>query len=373
MSHMDIKQLEKLLPPNDELEQLTKITQPVKQLEFLAKLYPQQSLVKIVDVIRQFDGLTAREMAIILHQAGYPLNEAAGALKGAYTDLSNRALIAALADPQAYQAEGRTNMIAAAQWAGTARDPGMALSSFEALDAVLPVYPEFNVLNYTDDKHATLSTKTGTSPDDQCFFYKNAEINKDWSLPRQQCDQIYLSNDISVSPSSDTAGRGLFRVGTFSKWYYDLSLFSDPNDLHQQILGFVANGCGVSACTVDIQADKKWQKTGFMISEGETVDIRYISGQWTANPEHPGLHGPDGINISAKPGYALPGANEGCLVGRINGEAFYIGANLKLPPKAKGSGELELTINDDLDGRYGAGYTDNKGALTIMVSRNSTI
>jgi hypothetical protein len=371
MSGMTIAELEKLLPPNDELKQLTKITQPVKQLEFLVKLYPSQSLVKLVDALRVFDDLSVRDMAIILHELEYPLNEAAGALRGAYTDLSNRVIIAALADPEAYQSEGRTNMIAAAQWTGTILDPGMGLSSFEALDAVLPAYPEFNVLNYEDNSHATLSTKVAASPDEACFFYKNDHIDKNWSLSGKKCGSIYKSDDISVTATSDTAGRGLFRVGTNERWYYDLSLFANTNDLHQQILGFVANGCGVSACTIEVNALEKWQKTGFMVGKDQNVVIKYISGQWTANPQYSGLYGPDGLNITAKPGYALPGVNEGSLVGRIKDHAFYIGAELNLPSGLEG--ELELTINDDLDGRYGAGYPDNQGSLTVLISRDSSL
>jgi hypothetical protein len=78
------------------------------------------------------------------------------------------------------------------------------------------------------------------------------------------------------------------------------------------------------------------------------------SGQWTANPAT-GMVGGDGhAGLIAKPGYTLPGANEGALIGRIgsNGAPFLVGAQGQLPRGQKG--ELQLCINDDLDGRYGA-------------------
>ena len=86
-----------------------------------------------------------------------------------------------------------------------------------------------------------------------------------------------------------------------------------------------------------------------------------------ANPAT-GMVGGDGhAGLIAKPGYTLPGANEGALIGRIgsNGAPFLIGAQGQLPHGQKG--ELQLCINDDLDGRYGAGLSDNQGSLSVEV------
>lgn len=70
----------------------------------------------------------------------------------------------------------------------------------------------------------------------------------------------------------------------------------------------------------------------------------------------------------AKPGYTLPGANEGALVGRVGsyGTPFLLGDMGAVPPGQ--SGELQLCINDDLEGRYGIGLADNQGALTVQVA-----
>lgn len=69
----------------------------------------------------------------------------------------------------------------------------------------------------------------------------------------------------------------------------------------------------------------------------------------------------------AKSGYTLPGASEGALIGRVGsaGTPFLIGDLAQIP--AGQQGELQLCINDDLDGRYGVGLKDNQGALTVRV------
>lgn len=74
---------------------------------------------------------------------------------------------------------------------------------------------------------------------------------------------------------------------------------------------------------------------------------------------HPGL--------TAKPGYTLPGQAEGALIGRIgtSGAPFLVGNQAQLPRGQQG--ELQLCINDDLAGRYGAGLSDNQGSLSVEV------
>ncbi|WP_370978303.1 flavin monoamine oxidase family protein [Agaribacterium sp. ZY112] len=121
---------------------------------------------------------------------------------------------------------------------------------------------------------------------------------------------------------------------------------------------------------VTVFADVAWQKTGVSIPAGATAQVFYISGEWTDNPNENGgaLYGPTGtpLETPAQPGYTLPGANEGALVGRVNGgDAFLIGDGTTLP--AGLSGELELCINDDLLGQYGAGLTDNQGSIMMQV------
>ncbi|MFL9844567.1 hypothetical protein [Flavobacterium rhizosphaerae] len=116
-----------------------------------------------------------------------------------------------------------------------------------------------------------------------------------------------------------------------------------------------------------VRANIKWQNTGVNVTAGTPVAITYQSGLWTANPEFKNLYDAAGnpLNIKAKPGYTLPGANEGALVGRVGGEVFLVGMGARVPGGL--SGALELCINDDLNGIYGAGFTDNIGSITVAI------
>ena len=69
----------------------------------------------------------------------------------------------------------------------------------------------------------------------------------------------------------------------------------------------------------------------------------------------------------AQSGYTMPGQNEGALIGKVGDTVFLIGRNVTIPSTL--SGTLELCINDDLDGQYGygAGFSDNQGAIEISV------
>ena len=70
--------------------------------------------------------------------------------------------------------------------------------------------------------------------------------------------------------------------------------------------------------------------------------------------------------IANKPGYLCLGAPEGSLVGRIGQNVFPLGSDSKTPEGMEG--ELELCINDDIDGRYGAGLKDNTGIIEFELT-----
>ena len=113
-----------------------------------------------------------------------------------------------------------------------------------------------------------------------------------------------------------------------------------------------------------------WLDTGIRMNANTVATIKYIDGLWTANPNinNGKLYNAAGnpTFINAKPGYALPNANEGALVGRIGETVFLIGLGATTP--AGLVGKLELCINDDLKGIYGAGLTDNKGSVHVHIS-----
>jgi phosphatidylserine decarboxylase len=116
-----------------------------------------------------------------------------------------------------------------------------------------------------------------------------------------------------------------------------------------------------------VQANIKWQDTGITLSKNNTATIRYNGNLWTANPATGFVDANGNSEYKAKPGYTLPGAYEGALCGRIgeSGEVFPIGFE-GTTPKGQ-SGNLYLCINDDLDGRYGAGFSDNEGAIIVNI------
>lgn len=123
----------------------------------------------------------------------------------------------------------------------------------------------------------------------------------------------------------------------------------------------------LKAATVQVQANQPWQGTGVQISGPSPRLVRYVSGKWLASPVGGLVDGNGSPGLIAKAGYTLPGANEGALIGRVSssGTPFLVGDLAEIP--AGQTGELQLCINDDLEGRYGIGLGDNQGALTVQV------
>lgn len=141
------------------------------------------------------------------------------------------------------------------------------------------------------------------------------------------------------------------------------------------LVQWIDNDCpmGTPSINVTVQANVKWQDSGYIVESGgaSSVSIVYQSGQWTANPSTGFVDANGNPSLIAKPGYTLPGANEGALCGRIgeSGEVFLIGDNGQVPANLIGT--LYLCINDDLNGEYGPGFSDNQGSITVQISENS--
>ena len=118
----------------------------------------------------------------------------------------------------------------------------------------------------------------------------------------------------------------------------------------------------------NIESTLGWQSAGY-VNDGKSYVIKYIGGLWTSNPlnNNGNLYGPNGSSVVAnQPGYPLQGRNEGALIGRIGANApFFIGENVSTP--AGQTGQLYLSINDDLQHKYGAGLADNEGALVVSI------
>ncbi len=122
---------------------------------------------------------------------------------------------------------------------------------------------------------------------------------------------------------------------------------------------------------VDTEVDSTlpWQNAGY-VNVGKSYRIDYVGGLWTADPKvnDGNLYGPDGSSITAtQSGYPLVGAAEGALVGRVgDNPPFLVGAGADVPPGQ--TGHLQLVINDDLDGQYGAGLSDNEGQILVSIT-----
>lgn len=121
--------------------------------------------------------------------------------------------------------------------------------------------------------------------------------------------------------------------------------------------------------TITIDATEIWVDTGFYLKGSATVDIEVIGGSWTANPENGMVDANGHAGLLAKEGYNLPKAVEGLLVGRLGPHTpaftFPVGSGSTIGPGLEG--EIYLSINDDIDGLYGAGFTDNEGSLNVSL------
>ncbi|HET8705635.1 MAG TPA: heme-binding protein, partial [Pseudomonadales bacterium] len=104
-----------------------------------------------------------------------------------------------------------------------------------------------------------------------------------------------------------------------------------------------------------------------------TVTLAYQSGQWTADPQtnNGQLYDANGCRAIIVPeeqtSYPLPGAPMGALVGRINGGSAFLIGDGPYSILSASDGVLELCINDDLTGRYGAGLKDNVGSVSFFI------
>jgi phosphatidylserine decarboxylase len=118
----------------------------------------------------------------------------------------------------------------------------------------------------------------------------------------------------------------------------------------------------------NIVSTQAWQNAGY-VNEGSSYKIQYIGGLWSANPSinNGNLYSAVGSSVVAtQSGYPLTGANEGALVGKIgDNPVFLIGDGATIP--AGQTGPLMLCINDDINGEYGAGLTDNEGQITVSI------
>ena len=167
----------------------------------------------------------------------------------------------------------------------------------------------------------------------------------------------------SDTPATITKGQqvGCFKYGgSLNILLFQPGRFPSLNILVRERIGVINTNCEVSAST-------KWVDSGININVGDPVELRFSGGRWQVSPETGLVDAAGNPQFIAKPGYTLPGQNEGALCGRIGpgGKVFLVGKKFKFT--ADTSGELYFCANDDLNGVYGAGFTDNIGSVYVTV------
>ena len=108
-----------------------------------------------------------------------------------------------------------------------------------------------------------------------------------------------------------------------------------------------------------VNANIEWINTGITINQGETVDIKYVSGRWRG---FPGNEWGDGTDCNAAfPRAILPTASGTALIARVGtGTPRCVG---NTPFVSSNTGVLYLTYNDC----PGGCFSDNEGSITVRV------
>jgi hypothetical protein len=117
-----------------------------------------------------------------------------------------------------------------------------------------------------------------------------------------------------------------------------------------------------------VDATKAWQATGVIVPKGAQLNIKYQAGTWVYNSDRPACGAGGVTGLIAKQDYALPGAPEGALIGRLGDRTFLVGENYSETINDPDPAELNLVINDDLMHEYGAGLADNRGSITVRIT-----
>lgn len=147
--------------------------------------------------------------------------------------------------------------------------------------------------------------------------------------------------------------------------------FEEPDVLQTYQEAFTSIGLQSKEFTVF--ATKSFQSTGVFVDTrlGNVGEIKYVADLWTADPksDNGNLYDANGNPnaIVKQIGYPLQGVPQGALVGKIGDNPVFLVGNgvTKLPLGQKG--ELQLSINDDLNGNYGSGLADNQGAVIVEI------
>ena len=121
------------------------------------------------------------------------------------------------------------------------------------------------------------------------------------------------------------------------------------------------SGVASTPGAVTVNANQPWTDTGITVKKGDRVSFQ-ATGQIAFGHSPGQTAGPDGNGEVKNPGYAVPVAGAGALIGKVgNSAAFPIGSNTA-PIVMPGDGRLMLGINDDQFG-------DNSGGFSVVVKK----
>jgi hypothetical protein len=124
---------------------------------------------------------------------------------------------------------------------------------------------------------------------------------------------------------------------------------------------------------VVVKANEAWQLTDIILKKNHMVkwEVRE-DDYWSFNTTmFPDGHNADGIPVPALESYALPGENIGMLLGKTDEYSTLsmgLSGSAVISPGEEGS-YLYLTMNDDLIGKYGGGFSDNEGELLVSITQ----
>lgn len=126
--------------------------------------------------------------------------------------------------------------------------------------------------------------------------------------------------------------------------------------------------------TVIAHANVVWEMTDVVVQENTSLCWKVEKDDvWSFNPTlFPEGHTADGIPVDALKDYVQPDQPIGKLFGRFGdcGRIFPMGISGSICILPSEDGEfLYLSMNDDIIGLYGKGFTDNKGELIVKISQ----
>jgi hypothetical protein len=125
----------------------------------------------------------------------------------------------------------------------------------------------------------------------------------------------------------------------------------------------------VSPCIESIPASAPWVSTGIMVAEDDIVIIDADDDtKWSADPKNVNMYDANGSGHPSIQGYLQYPGIEGALIGKIGQFIFQVGLFVHVHVPKGVSGELLLSINDDLASVEDGKFLDNTGAIDATIT-----